>query len=113
MPAVYARASCLVLASLPVWFWEEQFGMVLAEALCAGLPIVASASGAIPEVLRGQAPLFAPGDWPGLARALAEGPLAHPPGTRAGYDEQVVAEYSGEAAAERLADAYAELLGAD
>ena len=43
--------------------------MVLAEALCAGLPILASSSGAIPEVLRGQAPTFAPGDWLGLARA--------------------------------------------
>ncbi len=42
MPAVYARASCLVLASIPVRFWEEQFGMVLAEAMAGHLPIVAS-----------------------------------------------------------------------
>ena len=61
-------------------------------------------------MLRGQAPLFAPGDWLGLARALAEGPLARPPGARAEYDERVVAGYSSEAAAERLADAYAGLL---
>jgi glycosyltransferase involved in cell wall biosynthesis len=110
MPAIYARASCVVLASLPVWFWEEQFGMVLAEALCAGAPIAASSSGAIPEVLAGQAPLFAPGDWLGLARLLADGPLAVPPGTRASYDPAVVQRYSSEAAAERLAAAYDELL---
>jgi glycosyltransferase involved in cell wall biosynthesis len=112
MPAIYAQASCMVLGSLPVWFWEEQFGMVLAEAMCAGLPIVASTSGAIPEVLRGQAPTFAPGDWLGLARALAAGPLARPPGTRAQYDEALVREYSAEAAAERLAQAYDDVLGA-
>jgi glycosyltransferase involved in cell wall biosynthesis len=112
MPALYAGASCMVLASLPVWFWEEQFGMVLAEALCAGLPILASSSGAIPEVLRGQAPTFAPGDWVGLARLLAAGPLAVPPGTRAFYDEAVVREYSAESAAERLAAAYDDVLAA-
>ncbi len=110
MPAIYAGASSVVLASLPVWSWEEQFGMVLADAMAAGVPIVASSSGAIPEVLAGQAPLFAPGDWLELARALAEGPLARPPGTRAAYDPALVAHYSGEAAAERLADAYDRLL---
>jgi glycosyltransferase involved in cell wall biosynthesis len=112
MPQVYARASCVVLASLPVWFWEEQFGMVLAEALCAGVPIAASKSGAIPEVVAGQAALFAPGDWVGLARALAEGPLAGAPGTRAAYDPSLIERYSSESAAERLAAAYDELLGA-
>jgi len=45
MPALYAQASCFVLASLPVRFWEEQFGMVLAEAMAGYLPIVASTSG--------------------------------------------------------------------
>ena len=33
MPALYASASALVLASLPTRGWEEQFGMVLVEAL--------------------------------------------------------------------------------
>ena len=36
MPSVFARASCVVLASLPTPTWEEQFGLVLAEALAAG-----------------------------------------------------------------------------
>ena len=67
MPAVLARASCLVLASLPQWYWEEQFGMVLAEAMAASAADRASSAGAIPEVARpGDTPRFAPGDWLGL-----------------------------------------------
>ena len=76
MPTLYAGASCMVLASLPQMHWEEQFGMVLAEAMAASLPVVASTSGAIPEVVGPSIPQFAPGDWLGLARLLADGPLA-------------------------------------
>jgi glycosyltransferase involved in cell wall biosynthesis len=118
MPAVFASASCMVLASLPSAgaqlhpfdipraFWEEQFGMVLAEAMAAGLDIVATDSGAIPEVLDGHGTLFAPGDWPALARLLAEGPLARAPGERVEYPAELVGRYSTAAMAERLAAAY-------
>ena len=58
------------------WFWEEQFGMVLAEAMAASLPGLRS--GAIPEVL-GSGRAFSPGDWPGLAERLVAGPLARRP----------------------------------
>jgi glycosyltransferase involved in cell wall biosynthesis len=110
MPDIYARASCLVLASLPTPLWEEQFGMVLAEAMAAGLPIVASASGAIPEVLGDDALLFSPGDWLGLAHTLADGPLAQPPGQRRSVAPERLAQYSTAAAAERMRDAYTTLL---
>ena len=110
MPGLYRGASCLVLASLPARFWEEQFGMVLAEAIAYGLPIAAAASGAIPEVLRGQAPTFAPGDWPALARILASGALASSPTPPAVYETDLVEEYSATAYAERLARAYREVL---
>jgi glycosyltransferase involved in cell wall biosynthesis len=99
MPAVYASASCMVLASLPTMHWEEQFGMVLAEAMAARLPIVASTSGAIPEVCAGEAAHFAPGDWIGLAHALAA-PPPPPSGPR----------YTAQATAGRLAEAYDEVL---
>jgi glycosyltransferase involved in cell wall biosynthesis len=111
MPSVFAGASCVVLASLPTRTWEEQFGLVLAEALAAGAPVIASSSGAIPEVLDGSgAPLFTPGDWLGLADLLDAGPLARPPGERVAYPAQVVERYSTRAAAERLASAYERVL---
>jgi glycosyltransferase involved in cell wall biosynthesis len=110
MGGVYSQASCMVLGSIPIWSWEEQFGMVIPEAMSAGLPVIAASSGAIPEVLQGEGALFPPGDWLGLARQLASGPLARPPGTRVDYDPELVERYSSTAAAKRLDAAYAELL---
>jgi glycosyltransferase involved in cell wall biosynthesis len=101
MPGLYGSASAMFLGSLPTMYWEEQFGMVLAEAMAAGLPIVASWSGAIPEVVGEQATLVAPGDWVGLARALAA-----LPNERVAYDPERVRRFSAAAAAERYAAAY-------
>jgi glycosyltransferase involved in cell wall biosynthesis len=99
------------LFDVPHAFWEEQFGMVLAEAMAAGLAIVATTNGAIPEVLAGApADLVAPGDWLGIARALAAGPLSRPPAARVSYPSELVRRYSTTAAAERLAGAYDRLL---
>lgn len=109
MPCLFASAACMVLASLPVWHWEEQFGLVLAEAMAGETPIVASRSGAIPEVVEDAARLFEPGDWMGLARTLAAGPLAMPTDNpRARPD--LVERYSSEAYAGRIADAYRQVL---
>jgi glycosyltransferase involved in cell wall biosynthesis len=87
--------------------------MVLAEAMAAGLAIVTTTNGAIPEVLSGApADLVAPGDWLGIANALAAGPLTRPPGTRIAYPRELVDRYSTTAAADRLAAAYDMLLAA-
>jgi glycosyltransferase involved in cell wall biosynthesis len=53
--------------------WEG-FGMVLLEAMLAGLPIAATRASAIPEVVSDGVTglLVAPGDWRGLAAALDE-----------------------------------------
>jgi glycosyltransferase involved in cell wall biosynthesis len=122
MPEVYARASCLVLGSLPSaacslylgdlprCFWEEQFGLVFAEAMAAGLPIVSTTSGAIPEVVGDSADLVAPGDWMSLARTLADGVLSRPPATRVEHPAERVRLYSAESMADRLADAYDRVL---
>lgn len=123
MPSVFARASVMVLAShasataayhpfdIPHAFWEEQFGLVLAEAMAAGLSIVTTTSGAIPEVTAG-APvdLVAPGDWIGIAEALAAGPLCRPSAARVQYPPELVERYSTSSAAQRLAVAYDRVL---
>jgi glycosyltransferase involved in cell wall biosynthesis len=106
LPGLYAGASCLILASLGQWHWEEQFGMVLAEAMAAQLPIAASASGAIPEVVGRSGDLFAPGDWRGLADLLANGPLSSSPATRRAPEPDRLERFSNTAAAARLRSAY-------
>jgi glycosyltransferase involved in cell wall biosynthesis len=110
LPGRLAEASCLVLASLPIWSWEEQFGMVLAEAMAAHVPVLASASGAIPEVVGASGTLFMPGDYVGLADALAAGPLDRPPGARIAPEPDRLERFSRGAAARRLAAAYERLL---
>jgi glycosyltransferase involved in cell wall biosynthesis len=110
MPTLYAAASALVLASLPTKVWEEQFGMVLVEALAAGTPVVACSSGAIPEVLDGAGTLVDPGDWAGLASALEAGPLAQAPGTRAPSAQALLERYSTAAHAARVRAAYDRVL---
>ena len=107
MPGVFARASCFVLASLPTPFWEEQFGMVLAEAAASGLPIVAASSGAIPEVLDGHGRLFPPGDWHALAEVLGDVTASAP---RRADHGALVERYSVSAAAARYASAYERVL---
>ena len=84
--------------------------MVLVEAMASGTPVVATDSGAIPEVRRPEARTFAPGDWIDLAHKLATGPLSQPPGQRATYDPERVARYSIPQATERIAAAYDRLL---
>jgi glycosyltransferase involved in cell wall biosynthesis len=111
MPGMYARASCLVLASLARPGWEEQFGMVLVEAMSAGLPVITTNSGAIPEVVGGDpAELIGPGDWPGLARALRESVLSRPPGRRVDWPAERLVRFSTGAAARRVGGVYDTLL---
>lgn len=60
MPAVYQSADLFFFPSLTTPTWEEQYGMALVEAMACGLPIVASNTGAIPEVVGSQGLLFDP-----------------------------------------------------
>ena len=109
MGELFAQAACMMLGSLPVWHWEEQFGMVLAEALVTGTPVITTRSGVIPDVVGSNAILVDPGDWVGMAHALATGPLADPPVVPA-IDPDFGDIYSIEAYAERLRAAYRQVL---
>jgi len=65
-----AGLDVLALPSVTMPRWKEQYGRVLAESMAAGVPVVGSDSGAIPEVV-GDAGLIAPeGDPTALAAAL-------------------------------------------
>lgn len=63
-------SDCLVLPSRRSERWEEQFGLVLAEAMAEATVTVGSRTGAIPGVIGSEELLFAEEDWEGLARIL-------------------------------------------
>jgi glycosyltransferase involved in cell wall biosynthesis len=63
--ALYARAA---VAAVPSRY--EGFGYGAAQALCAGVPLVAAAAASLPEVVAGAAPLLGPDDVTGWSDAL-------------------------------------------
>jgi glycosyltransferase involved in cell wall biosynthesis len=63
--ALYARARVLVLPSL-----NEGFGLTALEAMSAGVPLIASNRGSLPEVTGGAGVLVDPTDVRGIASAL-------------------------------------------
>jgi glycosyltransferase involved in cell wall biosynthesis len=63
---LYMGASLLVLPS-----FHEGFGLPILEAMTVGVPVVASARGAVPEVLGDAGLLVEPDDPDGLADAMA------------------------------------------
>ncbi len=71
MPGVLKNLDVLVLPSVTILpLHREQFGRVLVEAMAAGVPVVGSSSGSIPEVI-GDAGLVVPeGDSRALAHAI-------------------------------------------
>jgi glycosyltransferase involved in cell wall biosynthesis len=82
IPEVYRRFDVLAVPSVPLPGWVEQFGRVVVEAQSSGVPVVASASGALPDVV-GDAGLLVPPRDPAALRA-ALGRFLDEPGLWAG-----------------------------
>jgi glycosyltransferase involved in cell wall biosynthesis/GT2 family glycosyltransferase len=66
----YRELDLLAVPSLPWPGWSEQFCRVAVEAMASGVPVVASDSGAIPDVVGDAGVLVAPGDPEALELGL-------------------------------------------
>jgi glycosyltransferase involved in cell wall biosynthesis len=94
LPGLYAGAEAFVLPSL-----YEGFGLTALEAMASGTPVVASARGALPEVVGHAAVLVDPCDPAGIAEAVL-GAIGDERLRRAGPDR--AAAFTWHATAERL-----------
>ncbi len=107
----YHVMDALVLPSRTMPHWKEQFGLVLAEAMACGVPVVGSDSGAIPEVIGDAGLVFHEGDVRALVGLLHR--LTNPD-ARADLAERarkrVIADYSAERIAQRTISVYRQVL---
>ncbi|MCL2092336.1 MAG: glycosyltransferase [Micrococcales bacterium] len=97
----------------PAQGWVEQFGRVVVEAMACGTPVVASRSGALPDVVGDAGILVPPGDVAALGAALrqvVDDPDLAATLRRRGFD--VAARCSWDAVAAQVEDLYHQVLGA-
>ena len=66
----YRGVDVVAVPSLTTPSWTEQFGRVVVEAMACGTPVVASDSGALPDLVTDAGVLVPPGDPVALAEAL-------------------------------------------
>jgi glycosyltransferase involved in cell wall biosynthesis len=109
---IMKAADILVLPSKTTDSWEEQFGLVLIEAMASGLRVVASSSGAIPSVIGADARLFVEGDVRALATSIIEEAVHEPAHvlSRAVRARRAVSAHSDRALANTLYNAWSGIL---
>jgi starch synthase len=95
VPMLYNASDAFILPSIPVPFWQEQFGMVLAEAMASGLPVISTHSGSIPEVVGDAGALVQPND-----------PLSIRAEVKKLYADPVYRDRAGKVARRRALDAF-------
>lgn len=78
--AFYAALDCLAVPSLTRPRWKEQLGQTVLDGLAMGVPVVASASGGLPDAVGDAGILVPEGDVEALAEALRR--LRDDPGLR-------------------------------
>jgi len=109
MPRQYQQADLFVLPSR-----RESFGLVLAEAMACGLPVVATTAGAVPEVVEdGVTGVLVPPDDPealasAIASLLSDRPRLQAMG-RAGA-QRVRQRFTWDKVAQRVMDGYHSVL---
>jgi L-malate glycosyltransferase len=111
VPAYLNCMDCLVLPSRTTEKWKEQFGLVLAQAMACGVPVIGSDSGAIPEVIADAGLIFPEGDVAALRGCLLR--LQNDPALRAELSvkgrARVLAHYTHERIAEQTVAIYRQL----
>lgn len=70
MPRLYNAADVFILPSIAIPGWQEQFGMVLIEAMSSGTPVISTLSGSIPEVVGESGVLIQPNDALSIYNAI-------------------------------------------
>ncbi len=83
---IYQQTDIFVLPSHQTPTWEEQYGMVLVEAMATGLPIITTKTGAIPEIVGSAAILIPPNNPQLLAKTIIK--LATTPQLRQQLSQQ-------------------------
>jgi glycosyltransferase involved in cell wall biosynthesis len=112
MPRFYSTADVFCLPSVSTPYWQEQFGMVLVEAMACGIPVVTTATGSIPEVVGDAAlivPPYAPEQLATALGAVLDDPTQRAAASKAGL-QRVVDHYDAAKVAASLRRIYDRLI---
>ena len=114
LPARYRSFDAVVIPSQTRANWVEQYGRVAVEAMASGVPVIAAASGALPDVL-GEAGVLLPeadvSAWRTAIRDLADDPAQRNKLRAAGLERAQRSSWAAVAA--EHADLYATVAAAD